>query len=48
VVTAIGGRSVSTPDRFRRILGSYGPDEDIQFDVVRDGGRASVTGRLRS
>lgn len=48
VVTAIGGRSVSTPDRFRRILGSYGPDEDIQFDVVRDGERRAVTGRLHS
>jgi hypothetical protein len=48
VVTAIGGRSVSTPERFRRILGSYGADEAIEFDVVRDGARTSVTGRLRS
>ncbi len=45
VVTAIGGRSVSTPDRFRRILSSYGEDEDIEFDVVRDGDRRTVTGR---
>lgn len=48
VVTAIGGRGVSTPDRFRRILSSYGPDEEIEFEVVRDGNRTSVTGRLRS
>jgi hypothetical protein len=48
VVTAIGGRGVATPDRLRRILASYGGNEDIAFDVVRDGDRRSVSGRLPS
>ena len=48
VVTAIGGRVVSTPDRFRRILSSYGEEENIDFELVRDGDRRSVTGRLGS
>jgi hypothetical protein len=48
VVTAIGGREVATPDRLRRILASYGGNEEIAFDVVRDGDRRSVSGRLPS
>ncbi len=47
VILRIGDRSVTTPERVRRILGSYGPDEDIDFHIVRDGEERVVTGRLR-
>jgi hypothetical protein len=47
VVLRIGSRDVTTPERFRRILSSYGDDEDIDFHVLRDGDEIVVTGRLR-
>jgi hypothetical protein len=47
VVVRIGNRPVATPDRFRRILSSYGDDEDIDFHVLRDGSEVTVTGRFR-
>lgn len=47
VVVRIGARDVTTPERFRRILSSYGDDEDIDFHVLRDGDEIVVTGRLR-
>lgn len=47
VVLAIGDRTVTNPDRFRRILSSYGDEEDITFRILRDGSETSVTGRLR-
>ncbi len=47
VVLRIGSRGVATPDRFRRILTSYGQDEDIDFHVLRDGAEITVTGRFR-
>ncbi len=47
VILRIGSRDVDTPERFRRILSSYGDDEDIDFHVVRDGREIVVTGRLR-
>lgn len=47
VVLRIGDRAVSTPDRFRRVLGSYGEEEDITFHIMRDGAEVTVTGRLR-
>jgi len=47
VVLRIGDRAVATPDRFRRILASYGDEEDINFHVMRDGAETMVTGRLR-
>jgi S1-C subfamily serine protease len=46
IVTRIGDRPVTTPDRMRRILQSYGPDEEITLQVRRDGRDTSVTGRL--
>jgi S1-C subfamily serine protease len=46
VVTRIGDRPVTTPDRMRRILESYGPDEDITLNVLREGSETAVTGRL--
>ena len=47
VVLRIGARDVTTPERFRRIVSSYGDDEDIDFHVLRDGAEIVVTGRLR-
>lgn len=47
VVLSIGGREVRSPQRFRRILGSYGEEEDIEFRIVRDGSEMTVTGRMR-
>jgi S1-C subfamily serine protease len=45
-VTRIGDRPVTTPDGMRRILQSYGADEDITLHVLREGSVTTVTGRL--
>jgi len=47
VVLRIGDRPVDSPDRFRRIVGSYGQEEDITFHIRRDDADTTVTGRLR-
>jgi len=47
VVIRIGDRSVDSPERFRRIVGSYADEEDITFYILRDGAETAVTGRLR-
>lgn len=47
VVLRIGDRPVTSPDRFRRIVGSYGVEEDIELHILRDGEETTVTGRLR-
>ena len=47
VVMRIGSREVTDPERFRRVLGSYEPDEDIEFHIMRDGEETTVVGRLR-
>lgn len=47
VVLAIDDRAVSTPDRFRRILASYGEEEAIEFRIMRNGDETTVTGRMR-
>jgi hypothetical protein len=47
VVLQIGDRSVDSPDCFRRIVSSYGDEEDITFRIRRDGADTTVTGRLR-
>ncbi len=44
VVLEIGDRAVDTPDRFRRILASYGGGEAVNFTVMRDGSETRVTG----
>jgi S1-C subfamily serine protease len=46
IVTRIGDRPVTTPDRMRRILQSYGPDEDLTLHVLREGSDTTLTGRL--
>ena len=47
VVLQVGDRSVDSPERFRRIVSSYGDEEDITFHIRRDGADSTVTGRLR-
>lgn len=47
VVLRIGEREVQTPERFRRVLGSYGDEEDITFHIRRNGSEMTVSGRLR-
>jgi hypothetical protein len=46
VVLRVGDRDVATPQRFRRVLSSYGVDEDIDFHILRDGAETVVTGRM--
>ena len=45
VVLRVGDRPVATPARMRRILQSYAEDEDVTFQIRRDGEEISVTGR---
>lgn len=47
VIVAIDGREVDSPQHVRRILGSYDHDEEISFQILRDGGTRSVSGTLR-
>jgi serine protease Do len=47
VVIRIGDRPVDSPERFRRIVGSYAEEEDITFHILRNGAETAVTGRLR-
>ncbi len=47
VVLRIGERSVETPARFRRVIESYGDEEDITFHIRRDGSETTVIGRIR-
>lgn len=47
VVRSIGGREVDEPRRFWRVVDSYRPDEEIEFEVVRDGEEMSIVGRRR-
>lgn len=46
VVLSIDGREVDDIDRLRRILGSYGDDEDVSFEVMRKGAETSVRGSI--
>ncbi len=45
VVLRVGDRPVTTPERMRRILRSYGADEEVTLHVRRDGRETTVTGR---
>lgn len=45
VILAIHGRDVRSPGEVRRILGSYGPDEDVSFRVMRHRQETTVEGR---
>jgi len=48
VLVRIGSRDVDGPDRVRRILSSYEPDESMTLHIVRDGRDVEVQGRLGS
>jgi hypothetical protein len=47
VVLRVGDRPVTSTERFWRIVGSYGAEEDIELHILRDGEETAVTGRLR-
>lgn len=46
VILRVGDREVATPDRVRRVLGTYDGDEAITFRVRRQGREIDVSGRL--
>ena len=46
VILGIGGRDVTEPRDVRRILASYDADEEVRFDVRRDGSDRSITGHI--
>jgi hypothetical protein len=46
VVVSIGGRRPTSPSHAMRILSTYGADEQISFEVMRQRRRQTVTGRL--
>jgi hypothetical protein len=47
VILAIGGRDVRSASRARRILASYGDDEEIRLHILREGNEREVLGRRR-
>ena len=46
VILSIGGRRPASPPQAMRILGTYEPDEAVQFDVMRQRHRVSVAGKI--
>lgn len=44
VILSIGDREVRDAGHARSIIGSYRPDEEIRFEVMRQGGRVDITG----
>jgi hypothetical protein len=46
VILSIGGRRPASPPQAMRILGTYEPDEAVQFDVMRQRRRVSVSGKI--
>ncbi len=46
VILSIGGRRPASPPQAMRILGTYEPDEAVQFDVMRQRHRVSVSGKI--
>lgn len=46
VILRVGDREASSPEQVRRILASYGPDEEVTFRVRRQGSEIDVLGRL--
>jgi S1-C subfamily serine protease len=44
VLLSIGGRAVRDPAHARAILASYRPDEEVEFEVMRDRRRATFRG----
>ncbi|MFI5280937.1 MAG: hypothetical protein ACHQU1_10595, partial [Gemmatimonadales bacterium] len=46
VILTIGGRRPASPPQAMRILGTYEPQEAVQFDVMRQRHRVSVSGKI--
>jgi len=46
VILSIGGRRPASPPQAMRILGTYEPNEAVQFDVMRQRHRLSVSGKI--
>ncbi len=46
VIVAIGGRRPTSPSHAMRILSTYEPGEAVQFDLMRQRRRQSVSGRM--
>jgi S1-C subfamily serine protease len=46
VILRVGDRSVATPDRVLRLLGTYESGEDVRFRVRRSGSEIDVMGRV--
>lgn len=46
VITTIGGRRATTPEQAMRILSTYEANEAVQFDVMRQRRRQTVSGRV--
>jgi hypothetical protein len=46
VILSIGGRRPTSPSHAMRILGTYDPGEQVQFEIMRQKRRANVTGRM--
>jgi hypothetical protein len=46
VILSIGGRRPASPPQAMRILGTYEPNEALQFEVMRQRHRATVSGKM--
>lgn len=46
VIVRVDGRSASDPDRLRRILSSYGADEEVSLTVIRQGREVTTRGTV--
>ncbi|MFI5206606.1 MAG: PDZ domain-containing protein [Gemmatimonadales bacterium] len=46
VILSIGGRRPTSPPQAMRILGTYEPQETVQFEVMRQHHRLSVSGKI--
>lgn len=46
VIVAVGERAVEDVSDVRRILGSFEPEEDVRFRIVRQGDERTVTGHV--
>lgn len=46
VVLGVGSRDAADPDRLRRILDSYGPDEEVTVRIMRQKREMSIQGTL--
>jgi predicted metalloprotease with PDZ domain len=48
VVLSVDGRKVTGPGQLMRILGSYGPDEPVRLEVMRQKKRINLTGTIQN